>query len=199
MTLQGFWAERKKDDAVGFIKDGLTRLDALDKTLSAGTVDQMAAQAAAKELAAPRAARATRPIVKGTPRRASDSSQGCSKSSDVSFPERALQEPVLKGDAQWAQSLPDVHDADGPLPTSPPSRNPFGSDSPNARLVSANVAVTTSYSGRVASGSTPASRSRCRAASNTCSCRSRSGSPVRAPIMIPHQKEDNSSSGRWVS
>ncbi len=49
MTLQGFWAERKKDDAVGFIKDGLTRLDALDKMLSAGTVDQMAAQAAAKE------------------------------------------------------------------------------------------------------------------------------------------------------
>ena len=49
MTLQGFWAERKKDDAVGFIKDGLTRLDALDKMLSAGTVDQVAAQAAAKE------------------------------------------------------------------------------------------------------------------------------------------------------
>ena len=49
MTLQGFWAERKKDDAVGFIKDGLTRLDALDKMLSAATVDQMAAQAAAKE------------------------------------------------------------------------------------------------------------------------------------------------------
>jgi cytochrome c556 len=50
MTLQGFWAERKKDDAVGFLKDGLTRLDALDKMLAAATVDQMAAQAAAKEL-----------------------------------------------------------------------------------------------------------------------------------------------------
>ena len=49
MTLQPFWAERKKDDAVGFIKAGLTRLDALDKMLAAGTVDQMAAQAAAKE------------------------------------------------------------------------------------------------------------------------------------------------------
>jgi len=49
MTLQPFWAGRKKDDAVGFIKAGLTRLDALDKMLSAGTVDQMAAQAAAKE------------------------------------------------------------------------------------------------------------------------------------------------------
>jgi cytochrome c556 len=31
------------------VKDGLTRLDALDKTLSAPTVDPMAAQAAAKE------------------------------------------------------------------------------------------------------------------------------------------------------
>jgi len=49
MTLEGFWAEKKKDDAVGFIKDGLTRLAALDKMLSAGTVDQVAAQAAAKE------------------------------------------------------------------------------------------------------------------------------------------------------
>lgn len=49
MTLQGFWTERKKDDAVGILKAGLTRLDALDKMLSAGTVDQVAAQAAAKE------------------------------------------------------------------------------------------------------------------------------------------------------
>jgi|SRR5688572_27537661 cytochrome c556 len=49
MTLEGFWAEKKKDDAVGFVKDGLTRLGALDKMLSAATVDQMAAQAAAKE------------------------------------------------------------------------------------------------------------------------------------------------------
>ena len=50
-TLQGFWSERKKDDAVGFVKDGLTRLDALDKMISAATVDQVAAQAAAKEFA----------------------------------------------------------------------------------------------------------------------------------------------------
>jgi len=49
MTLQGFWAERKKDDAVAIVKDGLSRLDALDKLLSAPTVDQMAAQAATKE------------------------------------------------------------------------------------------------------------------------------------------------------
>jgi hypothetical protein len=49
MALQGFWVEKKKDDAVGIVKDGLTRLDALDKLLGAATVDQMAAQAAGKE------------------------------------------------------------------------------------------------------------------------------------------------------
>lgn len=49
MALQGFWVDKKRDDAVGIVKDGLTRLDALDKALSAPTVDQMAAQAAAKE------------------------------------------------------------------------------------------------------------------------------------------------------
>jgi hypothetical protein len=49
MALQGFWVGHKKDDAVAIVKDGLTRLDALDKLLGAATVDQMAAQAAAKE------------------------------------------------------------------------------------------------------------------------------------------------------
>jgi cytochrome c556 len=49
MTLQGMWAGVKKDDAVAIVKDGLTRLDAVDKMLSAATVDQMAAQAAVKE------------------------------------------------------------------------------------------------------------------------------------------------------
>jgi cytochrome c556 len=49
MTLQTLWASVKKDDAVATVKDGLTRLDALDKTLSAATVDQMAAQGAVKE------------------------------------------------------------------------------------------------------------------------------------------------------
>ena len=49
MTLQGFWMGQKKDDAVAIVKDGLSRLDALDKMLSAATVDQMAAQAAVKE------------------------------------------------------------------------------------------------------------------------------------------------------
>ena len=48
-TLQGLWASVKKDDAVAIVKDGLTRLDAVDKMLSAATVDQMAAQAAVKE------------------------------------------------------------------------------------------------------------------------------------------------------
>ncbi len=48
-ALEGFWRDKKKDDAVAIVKDGLTRLDALDKTLSAPAVDQMAAQAAAKE------------------------------------------------------------------------------------------------------------------------------------------------------
>ena len=49
MALQGFWAAAKKDDAVTIVKDGLTKLDALDKLVSAPTVDQMAAQAAGKE------------------------------------------------------------------------------------------------------------------------------------------------------
>jgi mono/diheme cytochrome c family protein len=48
-ALQGFWASKKKDDAVAILKDGLTRLDALDKVLAAPAPDQMAAQAAAKE------------------------------------------------------------------------------------------------------------------------------------------------------
>ena len=49
MALEKFWMEKKKEDAVVIIKDGVTRLDAMDRILSAATVDQMAAQAAAKE------------------------------------------------------------------------------------------------------------------------------------------------------
>jgi hypothetical protein len=49
MALQGFWMDKKKDDAVAIVKDGLSRLDALDKILAAPAPDQMAAQAAAKE------------------------------------------------------------------------------------------------------------------------------------------------------
>jgi hypothetical protein len=48
MALQGFWVDKKKDDAVAIVKDGLTQLDALDKMLGGATVDQMAAQAAMK-------------------------------------------------------------------------------------------------------------------------------------------------------
>ena len=51
MALHGFWTEKKKDDAVAIVKDGLSRLDALDKILAAPTPDAMAAQAAVKEFA----------------------------------------------------------------------------------------------------------------------------------------------------
>jgi cytochrome c556 len=50
VALQGFWTEKKQDAAVGIVKDGLTKIDALDKLLAATPVDQMAAQAAAKEV-----------------------------------------------------------------------------------------------------------------------------------------------------
>ena len=49
MTLQPFWAERKRAEAVTILKDGLSRLDAMDKMLGGATVDQVAAQASAKE------------------------------------------------------------------------------------------------------------------------------------------------------
>jgi cytochrome c556 len=50
-ALMAFYQSKKKDDAVGILKNGLTRLDALDKILAAPAPDQMAAQAAAKEFA----------------------------------------------------------------------------------------------------------------------------------------------------
>ena len=50
VALQSFWTEKKQDAAVGIVKDGLAKIDALDKLLSAAPVDQMAAQAAAKEV-----------------------------------------------------------------------------------------------------------------------------------------------------
>src|SRR4029453_14352316 len=49
MALQGFWVDKKKDDAVAIVKDGLTRLDALDKPLGAGAVDLVGGAAAARE------------------------------------------------------------------------------------------------------------------------------------------------------
>ena len=48
-TLQTFWMEKKNADAVKVVKEGLGRLDALDKMLAAPGPDQVAAQAAAKE------------------------------------------------------------------------------------------------------------------------------------------------------
>lgn len=49
MTLEAFWTERKNADAVKIVKEGIGRLDALDKMLAAPAPDQVAAQAAAKE------------------------------------------------------------------------------------------------------------------------------------------------------
>ena len=49
MTLQTFWMEKKNAEAVKVVKEGLGRLDALDKILAAPAPDQVAAQAAAKE------------------------------------------------------------------------------------------------------------------------------------------------------
>jgi hypothetical protein len=49
MTLQAFWMEKKNAEAVKVVKEGLSRLDALDKMLGASAPDQVAAQAAAKE------------------------------------------------------------------------------------------------------------------------------------------------------
>jgi hypothetical protein len=48
-TLQTFWMEKKNAEAVKVVKEGLGRLDALDKMLAAPAPDQVAAQAAAKE------------------------------------------------------------------------------------------------------------------------------------------------------
>ena len=48
-ALQAFWG--KHDDAAGILKDGLTRLDAVDKMLAAPAPDQAAAQGAVKEFA----------------------------------------------------------------------------------------------------------------------------------------------------
>jgi cytochrome c556 len=48
-TLEMFWAGKQNSDAVMIVKQGLTRLDALDKMLAASAPDQMAVQAAAKE------------------------------------------------------------------------------------------------------------------------------------------------------
>lgn len=49
-TIHAFWTEKQRADAAGIAKEALTNLDALDKLLSAPTLDQAAAQAAAKQV-----------------------------------------------------------------------------------------------------------------------------------------------------
>lgn len=46
---QSFWITHKKDDAVKLNKESLAKIDALEKVLSAGTLDAAAATAAYKE------------------------------------------------------------------------------------------------------------------------------------------------------
>ena len=48
MTLQTFWMEKGKADAVGIVKEALTNLDAADKALSAPAPDATAVQASLK-------------------------------------------------------------------------------------------------------------------------------------------------------
>ena len=50
VTLEGFWTERKNDATIAIVKDGLSKIDALDKLLAAPAPDQQAAMAAAKEV-----------------------------------------------------------------------------------------------------------------------------------------------------
>ena len=72
-TLETFWTEKKNDTALKIVKEGLTRLDALDKMLQAPAPDQAAAQAAVKEFAGATCARATRNSAKAIPRAVSSS------------------------------------------------------------------------------------------------------------------------------
>ena len=48
VTLQGFWAERKRSDAVAIVKDGLSQIDAMDKLFASnadpGTVGKASQQ-----------------------------------------------------------------------------------------------------------------------------------------------------------
>lgn len=50
MSTQSFWTDKKKDDALAMLKDALGKVDALDKVLSAPTVDASKASAAVKEV-----------------------------------------------------------------------------------------------------------------------------------------------------
>jgi cytochrome c556 len=48
-VLETFWTGQKQESAVKMVQDGLSRLDGLEKMLGMATVDQMEAQAAAKQ------------------------------------------------------------------------------------------------------------------------------------------------------
>lgn len=49
-TLQAFWTDKNREDAVGILENALTQVDTLDELLGAATVDQTAAMAAAKQV-----------------------------------------------------------------------------------------------------------------------------------------------------
>ncbi len=50
MDAENFWVMNKKDDAVKMSKEAIAKVTALETVLSAATVDQQAAFAAAKEV-----------------------------------------------------------------------------------------------------------------------------------------------------
>jgi cytochrome c556 len=50
MDAENFWVVNKKDDAIKMSKDAIAKVTALETVLSAATVDQQAAFAAAKEV-----------------------------------------------------------------------------------------------------------------------------------------------------
>ena len=76
-SLQGFWMGKKKEDAVLIIKDGLTRLDALDKLSRPQPSTRWRCRPLPKSSVATPAPHATSSIERAMPNRASDSRQVC--------------------------------------------------------------------------------------------------------------------------
>ena len=50
VALEGFWADKKRDDAVGIVKSALTQLEAFDKLLAAETVSRSATLGVTKQV-----------------------------------------------------------------------------------------------------------------------------------------------------
>jgi hypothetical protein len=50
VTLEGFWADKKRDDAVGIVKDALAHVDTLDKQLAAETPSRSDTLTVAKQI-----------------------------------------------------------------------------------------------------------------------------------------------------